>query len=239
MIHFVLFIILFFNQSYIISIALIFLLNILTTIIMTNTSRVITVISTRGNKLNKYTMGQDLTWGDLKSVISGDYDLDGLKVVESVGKTTLELNDAKIPNGDVRIFMRPAKTKAGGLFSDLTYAELRAIVAEEGDALRSHLNGKASELGLNWTQLNAERLLEGIESYFVVQPSPEEERNTSDSPAELLYIQNFAGYLIEELKEVVEKLENLLGDVSTTSNTVDPEVSELMEEMGRIFGDQD
>lgn len=204
---------------------------------MTNNSRVITVISTRGNKLNRYTMGQDLTWGDVKSVISADYDLDGLKVVESVGKTTLDLNEAKIPNGDVRIFMRPAKTKAGGSFSDLSFAELRAIVAQEGDALKSHLNQMAAIRGLNWTTLNTELLAAGIESYFDNQSSPVEETNTSDSTARLLEIKSFTEELIDDLEEVVEKIGDFLEDVGTTQEPEDPEVSELLDEMERIFDD--
>lgn len=80
-----------------------------------------------------------VTWGELKEQLSNeDISVSNVKAVENKTNTTLELDDARLPESDFVLMLSPEKTKSGG------YAEVRQtiqnIISEYGDSARSHFN---------------------------------------------------------------------------------------------------
>ena len=124
--------------------------------------RTITIVSTRNSNVSKVETSAT-TWGELKSEISGDYDLSQLTAVENINRTTLERDDATLPAGDFRIFLRPTKTKAG--YSNYSFKELRQEL-KDNDKLKEVANNFAKESGRNWTQLNTEELRSIVSKFF-------------------------------------------------------------------------
>lgn len=201
---------------------------------MENLSREITVISTRGNKMKKYTMGQDLTWGDVKSVISADYDLSGLKAVENINKTSLELDGAAIPNGNIRIFMRPAQTKAGGDFDNMSFQEMRQEFIADNPPLKDYLNEIASEDGRNWTQLGTQELRDGLSSFYRT-----EERNYSEESLETTSSNNSGVItsIVSSLRDIANTLESMGENEKAPTDFENEELNDIFTEMNDIFGE--
>jgi len=77
----------------------------------TQNQRTVTLYSTKGGSQKVQT--DVSTWGELKPIVAGRYDLSNLQATESVGKTTLEHEDAALPAGDFVLFLRPIRTKSG------------------------------------------------------------------------------------------------------------------------------
>lgn len=80
-----------------------------------------------------------VTWGELKEELSNaDVSVSNVKAVENKTNTTLELDDARLPESDFVLMLSPEKTKSGG------YAEVRKtiqdIISNYGDSARSHFN---------------------------------------------------------------------------------------------------
>lgn len=80
-----------------------------------------------------------VTWGELKEQLSNeDISVSNVKAVENKTNTTLELDDAKLPESDFVLMLSPEKTKSGG------YLEVRKtiqdIILQYGDSARSHFN---------------------------------------------------------------------------------------------------
>lgn len=127
-----------------------------------NNSRVITVVSTKGGQIEKVSTDAK-TWGDLKDLIEDKYDLINLKATENINKTTLEHKDAILPEGDFRLFLRPAKTKSGSIenIDSADFKTLRQMVIELG--ARGYLNTIFKDK--NWTQLSTLELREGLKNY--------------------------------------------------------------------------
>lgn len=80
-----------------------------------------------------------VTWGELKEELSNaDVSVSNVKAVENKTNTTLELDDARLPESDFVLMLSPEKTKSGG------YAEVRLtiqnIISEYGDSARNHFN---------------------------------------------------------------------------------------------------
>lgn len=126
-----------------------------------STTRKITIVSTKNNKVKNYE-SDVTTWGDLNALITGDFDLSNLKATENINKTTLEHVDAVLPTGDFRVFLRPVKTKSGQDFSEMKFGELRATFKDD-DAVKKFLTGKGN--GRNWTQLKTDELRTFLTEY--------------------------------------------------------------------------
>jgi len=107
-------------------------------ILITQTMRTITVVATKNGKIKKYQSNAS-TWGELKTLIIDDYDLSNLKPTENINKTTLEHNDAILPDGDFRLFLRPAKTKSGADLEELKRNELIQIIQDMNNGLEEKI----------------------------------------------------------------------------------------------------
>ena len=108
------------------------------------------------------------TWGEIQSdVIKIVGSLDNLIATETVNKTNLGHQDSVLPEGDFKIFLRPSKTKSGTAnFNSMSFKELRAFIAGQGQPCKDYLNVEAKKSGRNWTQLSTEEMKTLLPSYF-------------------------------------------------------------------------
>lgn len=138
--------------------------------------RVITIVSTRGGRIEKFELEDGLTWGTLREEIRTRLpEIEELVAVESVNKTTLSSVESVVPDGDIRIFLRPGNTKAGIDFSEMSFAEMRAFISEDAHN-KAELNAMASkELGKNWTTLSKEEMAKFLDIIFNGEGEEEEE----------------------------------------------------------------
>lgn len=140
--------------------------------------REITIISSKNMQINRVNTDA-ATWGELVSEIESSYDLENLKAVENIRKTTLEHPDAVLPEGPFRIFLRQSKAKHGAdVLGELTFAQLREryIFSDYARTTsRPFIVARAESLGKNWTQLGYSELLsvirEFVESLSPIAPS--------------------------------------------------------------------
>lgn len=126
-------------------------------------TREITVVATKGGRIEKIETNVS-TWGELRELIQDKYDLQNLKAVENINKTTLEHIDAVLPENNFRLFLRPSKTKSGASspdFSSMSFAEMKEFIKANEDA-KSYLNETAKLSGRNWTQLKTEERREAL-----------------------------------------------------------------------------
>lgn len=124
--------------------------------------RTVTIIATKGGQIKKY-QTDATTWGDLRMLIQEDYSMENLKATENINKTTLEHIDSVLPEGDFRVFLRPSKTKSGGIYDGRNFKEMRSAIADEGDKAKKFLS--AFRAGKNWTQLTTADLILGMNAY--------------------------------------------------------------------------
>lgn len=126
-------------------------------------TREITVVATKGGRIEKIETNVS-TWGELRELIQDKYDLQNLKAVENINKTTLEHIDAVLPEDNFRLFLRPSKTKSGASspdFSSMSFAEMKEFIKANEDA-KAYLNETAKLSGRNWTQLKTEERREAL-----------------------------------------------------------------------------
>lgn len=166
-------------------------------------NRIITVVSTRGGRIEKFELAEDLKWGEVRETLREKYpDIEELAAVESVNKTTLSSVDSAVPNGNIRIFLRPNNTKAGHNFEDMSYAEIREFISDNGH-IKPELNSMAQEKGKNWTQLSLEEFRYSLNKIFNQDLFQEEEENTSAPQKESF----------EDIANMMERNSNaLIGD---------------------------
>lgn len=213
-------------------------------------ARTITVYSTKNSKIKKYETDVT-TWGDLRQVIQGDYDLGSLKATENINKSTLEHIDTVLPSGDFRLFLRPVKTKSGSDYKEMKFGQLREVINSEGDELKSFLSAKIP--GKNWTQLKTVELQDGVSQYFAskstptkakkkeTQPVVEETEPVADEPIlEVVTSEevsmspldklNLATQLIQEVRDEVENLEDDLDEIEERLDSVTDDI-ELVKDL--------
>lgn len=135
-----------------------------------STQRTITVYATKGQRMAKVETSAT-TWKELKPEIqSKGYDLASLHATESVNRTDLSHQDAKLPEGNFTLFLRPKKTKSGieGA-NDMSFRELREEVkkAMESDNAHAceHFNNFVDSK--NYTQLSTDQLRQAVGAYTV------------------------------------------------------------------------
>lgn len=121
------------------------------------------------------------TWGEIQSNVKGIVgSLDNLIATENVNKTNLGHQDSVLPEGDFKIFLRPSKTKSGATdFSSMSFRELRAFIADKGQACKDYLNDEAKKSGRNWTQLSTEEIQKYLSSYYGSKSSSSSSSKTS------------------------------------------------------------
>ncbi|HPQ78846.1 MAG TPA: hypothetical protein PLG47_00110 [Candidatus Dojkabacteria bacterium] len=121
------------------------------------------------------------TWGEVQNDVRNIVgDLDNLIATENVNKTNLGHQDSVLPEGDFKIFLRPAKTKSGATdFSSMSFRECRAFIADKGQACKDYLNAEAKKSDRNWTQLSTEELQKYLSSYSGGKSSSSSSSKTS------------------------------------------------------------
>lgn len=138
--------------------------------------RIITVVSTRGE--NKKIPFDGNKWADLKTVLQNEgYELNNMKCVESIKKTTLEHPEAIVPDGNFRLFMMPMESKSGvELKRKEAYDFIKAAIEKDGDKAINHFNA-----GKNYTNQPTSSLNELIEAY-----KPGNKKKVSKAKAEAI-----------------------------------------------------
>lgn len=97
--------------------------------------RKITVFQAQEGASQVIEVGENVsTWGEVKSLVN--FDLTNKKVVVQENQTTLELDDAKLPDGNVTLFIFNARSKAGGTEYYEGKTGLANIKAMAGNNLR-------------------------------------------------------------------------------------------------------
>jgi hypothetical protein len=128
----------------------------------TLTERVITVVTTRGEK--KRIPFSGTSWSELRSLLTkggldvtgqrfSGYSLDNMKCVEGVNKTTLEHDQARVPDGSFNLFMMPYKSKSGGEARD----KVKALSQANKAAVKAHFG--------NWTTKKEDELATLLKTY--------------------------------------------------------------------------
>lgn len=160
-----------------------------------STQRTITVYATKGQRMAKVETSA-ATWKELKPQIEEKgYDLKSLHATESVNRTDLSHQDAKLPEGNFTLFLRPKKTKSGieGTenmgFKDLR-AEVKKVMANDNGHATAHFNSFVD--GKNYTQLSTDQLRAAVAAYT---PPAKEEAVKAD---------NGVGEVVESVKESAE-----------------------------------
>lgn len=166
--------------------------------------REVIVVSTRNTQVAKFQVANDINFGQLKEAIGSDsYDWSNMTAVESINKSALIADASSVPNGDVKIFLRPTKTKSGvdirGIFKGSK--ELQEIVK--------------NKTGKNYTVVKNATLIEIYENY-------QKSRNVSSielgGGADVALVQRVES-LEKEVKTLKEKIEKLY-ELTVTVNAV-------------------
>jgi len=130
-------------------------------------SRDITIYATKGKGIK--TINTDVAeWQPLRDLLRREgYDMNSLHATESINRTDLINDNAKLPEGPFTVFLRPKKTKSGvGGTKDLSFKELRSMVKQLQD--HDGADRVKEKLG-NYTQLSTENLRSALASY---RPKP-------------------------------------------------------------------
>ena len=213
---------------------------------MSTQNRVITAWATRGQQKAKLETNV-ATWGELKPLLEKEgFDLSTLAATESVNRNDLAHNDAKLPEGDFIIFLRPVKTKSGmGLdVAGKGFKELRALVTT--DEIKEHLNQCVP--GKSWTQLKTDELRDGLASYGGGSTSPtasasDGETTNADRVVQInsLLTEISNNSSSDEVKErvdiILEELEGLGQLVSDEADPAAAQDAQENEELKKTFED--
>lgn len=126
--------------------------------------RKVTVYSTKGKQMKE--IETDATvWSQLKQEVENEgYDINNLHATENINRTDLAHKDAKLPEGEFTLFLRPKKTKSGLDVKGMGFKELRAIIKEDDNA-KEHVAKVATKKGKSWTQLTTAELTTALTSY--------------------------------------------------------------------------
>lgn len=77
-------------------------------------NRMVSVITSRGEAKKIAVAAAITSWKQLQVILTqAGYVLSGMKVVESIGKTTLEHPEAKLPEINFRLYIMPMESKSG------------------------------------------------------------------------------------------------------------------------------
>ena len=89
-----------------------------------------------------------VTWGELKEELSNaDVSVSNVKAVENKTNTTLELDDAKLPESDFVLMLSPEKTKSGSVVSKLErLAEIFGEAQEICEDLASEIEDNGDDI---------------------------------------------------------------------------------------------
>lgn len=118
-------------------------------------TRTITIVATKGEKKKIEFTGTK--WSELRTLVEkAGYDLHNMKAVEGVRKSTLEHDEALVPEQNFNLFLMPYKSKSGHTRSEV-YAKIKEAIASGVDASAFSKDGK------NYTQLPTDTLIDLLE----------------------------------------------------------------------------
>ena len=127
--------------------------------------RKVLAFSTRGNSMTQIESSAS-TWSQLKSELRlAGYDMSTLIATEKYTRHTLEHDESTLPTGDFVLFLRPAKTKSGADYSNASYQDMRAEIAQIGKEVKDFLTNR---FDTNWTRITLAQLREGLTAYHKV-----------------------------------------------------------------------
>ena len=138
-----------------------------------------------------------VTWGELKEQLSNeDISVSNVKAVENKTNTTLELDDAKLPESDFVLMLSPEKTKSGG------YKEVRetiqTIISLNGETAKNHFNQ-----GKNYT-IKSYSELESLLSLWYLLSEEDEDNYDDDYEENKVYFHNCIDKIIYEIRNCSE-----------------------------------
>lgn len=106
------------------------------------------------------------TWAQLKLELrAAGYDMSTLIATEKETRHTLEHDESTLPTGDFVLFLRPAKTKSGADYSNASYSDMRAEIAQIGKEVKDFLTNR---FNTNWTRITLDQLRDGLTAYHKV-----------------------------------------------------------------------
>lgn len=203
---------------------------------MSTQNRVITAFATRGKNKQKIETNVT-TWGELKPLLEeAGYNLGSLAATESINRTDLANEGAKLPEGDFVVFLRPVKTKSGGkALADMSWKEMRDSLDDDA---KGFLNGFIS--GKSWTQLKTDELRDGLTAYQKKSGGSKKASETTN--AEVTNVDRVASInsLLTEIKanssseEVFDRVDALLEELeglgfAVADEVTDPDAKETQE----------
>lgn len=201
-----------------------------------STTRKVTVVSTKNNKVKFYETAAT-TWGELNAEINKDFEMSNLKATENVNKTTLEHIDAVLPEGEFRVFLRPVKTKSGHDFDNMKFGELRATFKED-EEVKKFLTGKVSASGRNWTQLKTDELKSFLKEYHskaqlksqVVTDDIVEENVAKEVVEEATVNEEYELNTLEKFETAVQLLQEVNDELAESGHDDDEEYQYRIQE---------
>lgn len=117
----------------------------------TTEPRKVKIVPTSGAK-KIIEVPEGTSWKEMKKILTKEgYSLDNMKAVEGNTKHTLEHDDAKLPEGDFKLFLMPYRSKSG---ADDTRSNIKALFADPAT------KAKAKEHFGNYTQKKNDDLKE-------------------------------------------------------------------------------
>lgn len=126
-------------------------------------ARIVTTWASKGGA--KKIESDAKTWGELKSQLSGHYNLSNLQGTESVSKVSYTDDRAALPEGDFTIFFKPVKVKSGSVdYANLSYREYRELMKTNSE-LKKFMDGAITD-GRNWTQYKTEEFRKFVPIFF-------------------------------------------------------------------------
>lgn len=137
------------------------------------------------------------TYGDIIGNIPS-INFEGKRVVVRENKVTLQSKDAKLPDGDITLYVMPEKTKAGGSFGDMNFHQLRSACSKRNIPSA----GKTKE-----------ELITALEEYT-------SEDGAESAPSTKAGILSTISAVQEKLSDIYTKVESL-SEEQATSYTLD------------------
>lgn len=199
-------------------------------------SRVVTVFSTKGKSKTKITTDAT-TWSELKSLIRNEgYNMDNLQAVEGTNRTTLQHQDARLPEGDFTLFLRPVKTKSGlSGMEGKSFKELRQIIKEQGQDCKDYLESKS---GKSWTQVGTEDLRNLLAGYNPANGVADVVQSVAESKSETMEeVQSEASPTSMDLVGQVESTLDQICEMESDSDNICDRVDMIKEELSGLKED--
>lgn len=199
----------------------------------TTTVRNITVKSSQGRDNFTFQFAGE-TLAELKTILKKEgYNVDSMKIIESVNRTTLEHPTAKIPTVDFRLHLYPKATKGGGKKAVKEAVPRSQLYAKIKVALGSNKD-KADKLfneGQNFTRKKTEILNELVAKWekkhgvIIISVDPvldtfEAESKVGDTPKKARATAKAVAGIVDDLHANATKEELAKAEKSTPAVTI-------------------